>query len=186
MNKLSIALVASVAVLSLFGKVEASPVHSGLEAGNQAPKVVSNMWIGDPAYVARAKTFKGHVTILHFWTFGCINCKHNLPHYNKWAKLYDSNKVAIVGIHNPETPGERNVKSVRRETKRWGITYPVVIDNDSTNWDNYHQQFWPSVYVIDQKGKVRGKWEGELQYDGQNGVAEVQKLVGTLLKEGNP
>ena len=27
---------------------------------------------------------KGKVVVLHFWTFGCINCQHNLPYYNKW------------------------------------------------------------------------------------------------------
>src|SRR4051794_595682 len=29
---------------------------------------------------------KGKVYVVHFWTFGCINCKHNLPAYDRWVK----------------------------------------------------------------------------------------------------
>lgn len=153
------------------------------KTGSAAPVLVGQKWIGAAPAIARAKEFHGHVTILHFWTFGCINCRHNLPHYEKWAKTYDPNLVTVVGVHTPETPGERSEATVVRETHRLGITYPVLIDERSQNWDRYHQQFWPTVYVIDQNGQVRGKWEGELQWDGQDGESEVRKLVDQLLAE---
>ncbi|MFX8098743.1 hypothetical protein ABTK82_20660, partial [Acinetobacter baumannii] len=31
---------------------------------------------------------KGKVTVVEFWTFGCINCKHNLPIYGRWDKKF--------------------------------------------------------------------------------------------------
>ena len=50
---------------------------------------------------------KGRVTILHFWTFGCINCKHNLPSYARWEKRFAGRPVTIIGVHTPETDSER-------------------------------------------------------------------------------
>jgi thiol-disulfide isomerase/thioredoxin len=174
MKKTLILLIAA-AALGTAGAQQTTPTS--------APALVGKTWIGSSADIQRAKDFRGHVTILHFWTFGCINCKHNLPHYAKWAKLFDPKQVTIIGVHTPETPGERIEANVVREIHRHGITYPVLVDNQSQNWDRYHQQFWPAVYVIDQKGQIRGKWEGELQYNGQDGEAQVRELVGKLLAD---
>ena len=46
---------------------------------------------------------RGKVVVLHFWTFGCINCIHNLPVYKTWYDELPRDKVVIVGIHTPET-----------------------------------------------------------------------------------
>lgn len=128
--------------------------------------------------------FKGHVTILHFWTFDCINCKHNLPSIAAWAKAFPSNKVSVIGIHTPELPEERNVDNVKAAVKRLGITYPVLIDGAGTNWRHYGLNCWPTVFVIDQQGKVRQTWEGELGWNGADGFEQITRTVQRLLKGG--
>ena len=149
-----------------------------------APALQGDGWINVPAKdLARVKLFTGRVTVVHFWTFECINCRHNLPYYAKWAAAYKPEDVQVIGVHTPELETERVPDNVRSAVKAIGITYPVLIDGEGANWNRYHQEVWPTVYVIDKKGQLRYKWVGELQWDGQNGYGEVTKVIEALRKE---
>jgi hypothetical protein len=82
-----------------------------------------------------------------------------------------------VGVHTPEFAEERVPENVRKQVKKLGITYPVVIDNDKTIWNAYQNQYWPAAYYADATGKVRFYHFGEGQYD------EQDKAVAKLLAE---
>jgi len=149
-----------------------------------APALTGSDWINVPAEdVNRVSSFKGRVTVLHFWTFDCVNCKHNLPAYAKWAAAYKPSEVQLIGVHTPELAEERVPENVRAAVKGLGITYPVLIDTDGANWNRYQQEYWPTVYVIDKKGNVRYHWVGELGYNGQDGYGAVTRVVEALRKE---
>ena len=47
----------------------------------------------------------------------------------------------------------------------YGITYPVVQDNDFKIWRSYNNRYWPAEYFIDKNGKVRRTHFGEGEYD---------------------
>jgi hypothetical protein len=87
-------------------------------------------------------------------------------------------------VHTPETPGERKSANVTREIRRLGITYPVLLDPKGENWNRWGQRFWPTVYLIDKHGRVRYRWDGELEYERAGGEAKMGRLVYQLLKEG--
>jgi thiol-disulfide isomerase/thioredoxin len=146
-----------------------------------APALRGLDWINvDQTNQASVSALSGHVTVLHFWTFECINCKHNLPYIARWASVYKPSDVQVVGIHTAELAPERDPANVRAAVKELGITYPVLIDSNSTNWDAYHQEAWPTVIVIDKHGRIRQKWVGEL---GDHGYAEATRLIDNLRKE---
>jgi hypothetical protein len=87
-------------------------------------------------------------------------------------------------VHTPETPGERKSANVTREIRRLGITYPVLLDPKGENWNRWGQRFWPTVCLIDKHGRVRYRWDGELEYERAGGEAKMARLVNQLLKEG--
>ena len=128
----------------------------------------------------------GQVYVVHFWTFGCGNCKHNLPAYAQWQKDYANSPVTLIGIHTPETARERDPKNVAAETKRLGITYPVVIDGREVNWKRWRQQMWPTVYLVDKRGHVRYYWVGELEWEGAGGTQIMRRFIDALLQEPAP
>ncbi len=149
-----------------------------------APELLGKAWLNaDKGKAPKLADRKGKVTLVHFWTLACINCKHNLPAYNRLQKKYAERDVQIIGVHTPETPGESRFAAVRASIKRWGITYPVLVDNDNTNWNRWHQQFWPTLYLLDRTGKIRYRWEGELAFDGQSGETVIGEKIESLLKE---
>ena len=149
-----------------------------------APKLVGTTWLNTKDRpVESIKEFKGHVTILHFWTFECINCKHNLPSIAAWAKKYPVDQVQVIGVHTPELKEERNQKNLQEAITRLGIEYPVIVDNNGENWNRYKVEVWPTVFIIDKKGQVRAYWVGELGWKGATGFQDLSKIVQTLIKE---
>jgi thiol-disulfide isomerase/thioredoxin len=104
----------------------------------------------------------GQVVVVHFWTFGCINCIHNYPVYKAWQEKYAGKAVTIIGVHTPEFAREADADRVRAKAQENGLKFPIVIDNNSRIWKKWDNQFWPTIYLIDKKGLVRYHWDGEL------------------------
>lgn len=149
-----------------------------------APELVGGTWLNLPNTAKPTlASRRGKVTVVHFWTFGCINCKHNLPFYQEWQKKFTPLGVEIIGIHTPETTEEKDPENVKKKVSEYGITYPVLIDGAAQNWGNWKQRYWPTVYLVDKKGRVRFTWEGELEYQNAGGNEKVTSLIESLLKE---
>ncbi len=47
------------------------------------------------------------------------------------------------------------------------MAYPIAIDNGSKTWAAWDNHYWPSVYLVDKKGVVRYRWDGELNAKGE-------------------
>jgi thiol-disulfide isomerase/thioredoxin len=120
------------------------------------------------------------VVIVHFWTFGCINCIHNYPVYKAWQEKYTGKGVTIIGVHTPEFAREADVARVRTKARDNGLMFPIVIDNDSTIWKSWDNNYWPSIYLIDKIGRVRYHWDGELHLNttaGRRFASRIDELL---------
>ena len=144
-----------------------------------APELHGNHWLNSEPLTLAGRM--GKVTIVHFWTFDCINCRHNLPSYERWAAKLAGKGVAIIGIHTPELPQERVTANVERKVTEYRIKWPVLLDTDMKNWRKWKQEFWPCVYLVDKMGKIRYRWDGELNYGGMDGERKMLDLVEKLL-----
>jgi peroxiredoxin len=182
LGALILAALGTTALMSM--RAGAEEEHNPFVQNTPAPELVGSNWVNTPDHrPIHLADRKGKVTLVHFWTFGCINCKRNLPAYNRWFKQLASKDVAVIGVHTPETSGESRPANVRAAIKRDGIAYPVLVDSDHKNWDRWNQQFWPTIYLIDKQGRIRYRWEGELEYDNQQGTAKITQLVNKLVTE---
>jgi len=63
------------------------------------------------------------------------------------------------------------------------MTYPIAVDNGWANWNAWGNQLWPCVYLVDKKGIVRYRWDGELDYGGVRGEQMMRKRIEALLAE---
>lgn len=138
-------------------------------------------WVNGEAQTL--KMLRGRVVVLHFYTFGCINCIHNFPSYKKWQDQFQRKNVSIIGIHTPETPGEKAVESVRKKAEESGFRFPIAVDNGMKNWQAWNNTMWPSVYVIDKRGYIRYWWYGELNWQGAGGEKYISGKIDELLVE---
>ncbi len=146
-----------------------------------APALSSGVWVnGAPTTVAAQR---GKVVVLLFWTHQCINCKHNLGYWNEWAKKYRGTDVTVLSVHTPETASERRIANVRRFVKERALLFPVVTDNDSQSWNAFGVQSWPTEILIDKGGRVRAKYEGELNWQGSGEYKVVAQKIEALRAE---
>ncbi len=137
-------------------------------------------WIGSEPL--KIRDLRKKVVVLHFWTNGCINCKRNYEHYRQWLKDFEGKDVVIVGVHTPELEWEKDVARIRSEVEKNGLAFPVAVDNEGETWRAWDNRIWPTVYVIDQKGRVRYVWVGELAWEGAKGAETVRDFVNKLLE----
>ena len=126
---------------------------------------------------------KGRVYVVEFWTFGCINCQRNLPSYARWQKRFAGKNVTIIGIHTPETDSEKKRENVVQQVKKLDITYPVLLDQEGTNWMRWRQQLWPTVYLVDKHRNARYRWLGELDWQHAGGEEKMAACIEQLLRE---
>jgi thiol-disulfide isomerase/thioredoxin len=107
----------------------------------------------------------GEVVLYDFWTFGCINCKHTLPHLKAWRQRYAADGLVILSIHTPEFDYEADAANVAEFVDSEGIEYPVALDPDSAVWREWDNHYWPAFYLYDQQGRLRVQHFGEGAYD---------------------
>lgn len=126
-----------------------------------------------------AKQLRGKVVLVDFWDYSCINCIRAIPYIRAWADKYKNSGLVVIGVHTPEFDIEKQMPNVQKAINKFGITYPVVLDNNYAIWDAFHNQYWPAHYFIDAKGKVRYAHFGEGEYD------QSERWIQELLKEAN-
>lgn len=183
MTRLSLSALASMISISLLSTglpavgaetaAQPAPFRVAAVQGN-APDFtgISNWFNSAPLSIG---SLRGKVVLVNFWTYGCINCVHTLPHVTQLYAKYKNQGLVVVGVHTPEFPFERSASNVQTALKRHGITYPVAQDNDSVTWNAYRNQYWPAQYIVDRSGKIIYQHDGEGQYD------EMDRIVARLL-----
>ena len=144
--------------------------------GVPAPEIIAGgEWFNsEPLQLSQ---LKGKVVLVDFWTYSCINCQRTFPYLKNWWEKYKDKGLVIIGVHSPEFEFEKNPDNVAKALKDFGITYPVVQDNDFSTWRAYNNRFWPAKYFIDKDGNIRYTHFGEGEYD------ESEKVIQQLLEE---
>ena len=66
------------------------------------------------------------------------------------------------------------------------IEYPVAVDAAGKTWETWANRYWPSVYLIDKRGTVRDRWDGELNWKGARGEKLMRERIEQLLAEKEP
>jgi thiol-disulfide isomerase/thioredoxin len=145
----------------------------------QAPNFIGTQeWFNTPGdRPLSIGQLRGQVVLVDFWTYTCINCIRTLPYIEAWYRKYHSDGFTVVGVHTPEFPFEREASNVQRAIGDFGLTYPVVQDNDTATWNAYHNQYWPADYLIDAQGRVR------LVHFGEGSYTETEDGIRSLLAE---
>jgi thiol-disulfide isomerase/thioredoxin len=72
---------------------------------------------------------RGHVVLIDFWTYTCINCLRTLPELRALDARYRQDGLTIVGVHTPEFEFEKNAGNVSEAIAVNHLRYPVVQDN---------------------------------------------------------
>ncbi len=165
----------------------AAGTHSANYAANSAKYPMAKEFVSPKGYINTPPTTtlsslvndQHKVVLLDFWTYSCINCQRTIPYLEAWYQKYKDYGLVIVGVHSPEFEFEKVLANVEAGAKKFGITYPVILDSDMGTWNAYNNQYWPEEYLIDTDGLVRENNIGEGNYE------ETEQNIQKLLNERN-
>lgn len=118
-----------------------------------------------------------NVVLIDFWDYSCINCQRTFPYLKAWYAKYKDQGLVIVGVHTPEFSFEQKKENVQAEAERFGLTYPIILDNAYQTWNAFGNQYWPREYLVDIDGYIVHDHAGEGQYD------ETEKAIQEALAE---
>jgi hypothetical protein len=118
-------------------------------------------WLNSPPL--STTTLLGRVALVQFGTYTCINWLRTLPYTRAWVQKYTQGLI-VIGVHTPEFAFEKNLENVRRAVQQMRIDYPIAIDNDYSIWRAFNNRYWPALYFVDARGRLRQHHFGEGEY----------------------
>lgn len=152
-----------------------------------APELIVSKWFNTHGDLT-LESLRGKVVAIHAFQMLCPGCVlHGIPQAKKMFDLFNSEHVAMVGLHtvfeHHEGMGEKSLKAFLHEFR---VKFPVAFDQPSQSSDIpktmelYQMRGTPTWIIIDKNGYLRLHAFGQLE-DLILG-AEITKLV----MEDNP
>ncbi len=129
-------------------------------------------WLNTKEPLSLAK-LRGHVVVLDFWTYCCINCMHMIAELTKLENKYKGKPVVFIGVHSAKFYNEQDAKNIEQAIMRYEIEHPVIVDEDMSIWKAYNVNAWPTIVVIDPLGNIVYKRSGEGQYELIDDVIDI-------------
>lgn len=139
------------------GRAQAGDASVGLKIGQQAPEFELKMLNGQ---TVKLSDYRGKTIMLNFWATWCPPCREEMPHMQQFYSEYEKDGVVILGVNATST--EISVPVVDSWLKEWGITFPVVLDEQGEVINRYRVNSYPATFVIDRDGVIRHKHPGPM------------------------
>ncbi len=118
----------------------------------------------------RLSDFRGKAVLLEFWATWCDCCANLIPYYEKFQRQR-SGTLTIMGINE----GDR-ANAVSAFAKENGVTYQLLLDSNRKALDAYEIRGLPTAVLIDDEGKIRGRW---ISFN-EDIASEIEKAVSAL------
>lgn len=158
------------------------------EPPRSAPELEPNLgWLNTDKPLRLSDELKGHVVVLDFWTYCCINCMHILPDLAALEAEFKNDPVVVIGVHSAKFENESDRKAIRAAMQRYSIHHPVVVDKLFAIWRKYGAKGWPSFVVIGSDGKlvpIPGPLGDDFVASGEQPAKALRVAVANALKDG--
>ena len=116
-----------------------------------------------------------HVVLLDFWATFCEPCLKSMPHLDALYRKYRSEGLVVLGI---SIDGPDSIAQVRAEVKKLGLTFPVLLDQETRVVGLYNPRTSaPFSVLIGRDGKILVKREGYTTGDGAAVEADVRSAL---------
>ena len=108
----------------------------------------------------------GKLTAIIFWSKGCPFCKKEMPRIEPLYRKYRDRGFNFVAIHMG--PGMEASKDMQ---VNMGLSFPLLVDKDSTLRKRYGIVSVPTMFVLDGNGILTEKVLGGL------GAGDLEKMI---------
>lgn len=142
-------VLAVLAIAFVVYRVVIAPRNLPLSAARPAPHVTFASLDGPP-FVLHAHV--GRIVFLDFYATWCEPCRVSLPWVERFARNHSDVIVVPVDVGEP-------AEVARAFAKQYHLTN-VALDPDSLSRGFFQLDGFPTMVVVDAKGRIRATWEG--------------------------
>ena len=119
---------------------------------------------------------KGKVVLLSFWMTWCAPCKVEIPHLARLYGQYKDKGFEVWGI-TADAPSD--LPKVRSLVRAYGMTYPVLLDQDSRVNALYNPRSdYPLSILVDREGRLAWTHVGFQPGDEVELENQIKKALG--------
>lgn len=124
--------------------------------------------------------YRGHVLLIDFWEYTCINCIRDFSVLKRWYAKYHEYGLDIVGVHFGEFPMGYSAQNVRDAAIRFQLPWPILADLHGSIWNEYKSNVWPNRYLIDPRGDI------VMHVPGEGNNRPMEEKIRELLVQSHP
>jgi thiol-disulfide isomerase/thioredoxin len=121
---------------------------------------------------------QGRVGLINFWATWCPPCVEELPSLNRLQQIFKDRDLRIISIDFRETPGE-----MADFLQRIPVDFPVLMDLDGKTALNWQVFSFPSSFLIDRQGRIRYSANRAINWDSQEVIDTLNRLLAELQPE---
>lgn len=141
----------------------------GLEKGNLAPDFELKSFDGK---TMKLSSLRGKKVIVNLWATWCPPCRQEMPEMEKFYTENKNQGIEILAVNL--TKAEKSRDDLPSFMKTYGITFPVLLDENGDIARLYNVSSIPASFIIDTQGVIREKIVGPMTY------ASMEKMLGAI------
>lgn len=144
----------------------------GLEEGKTAPDFKLETLSGE---TVKLSDYRGQAVLINFWASWCPPCKAEMPHMEEFYKENKEKQFTILAVNL--TNMDRGMDEIQTFVNDYGLTFPILLDQDGKTGTEYQAHAIPTSYIVDQKGVIIHKITGPMSKDMMN------DMISSLIKK---
>ncbi len=121
---------------------------------------------------------RGKVVIVNLWASWCPPCRAEMPAIEQ---VYQANKDQGLEVLAVNTTYQDDAAAASQFAQDFGLTFPILLDQDGSVSRRYKLQALPTTFFIDRQGIIRAAVPG-----GPMKESLIQSKIADLLAEEYP
>jgi peroxiredoxin len=127
------------------------PPHGPSFKGKRAPNFRLHDLSGKPVSL---KDYVGKPVVLNFWATWCPPCLQEMPWLEEFHRKYGGSTLVILGLSTDLEGESASPEKVARTAKKMGVTYPILLSNESIRTIYGPVPLLPETFYINRKGVI--------------------------------
>jgi peroxiredoxin len=117
-------------------------------------------------------SLKGKVVLLNFWATWCLECRPEMPAFERLHREFSAQGLAVVGINARE-----ETSTIRKYAKELGLTFPLISDPTGKINSTYGVIGLPTTFLIGRSGRAVALAVGPREWSAKPARALIQALL---------
>ncbi len=122
----------------------------------------------------RLSDLKGRPVMVNFWATWCAPCAIEMPALEETYRKYKDQGLVVLAVNQAETPDK-----VAQYMHDHSLTFPTVLDTDTSIAQLYRVTGYPTTWLIDRQGNLQ-----QLRRGAFTSSAQIEAMLSGALAVG--